>query len=442
MIYALALLCDWVGWKRCSSVLFSRTPRSDYAAWWGAVRLLQDHREDDVLKLLESVHQEHPEWKRAKRLLATIYLRRDPEKAVRLYTPPMEIWEEVFLGDFLMFFLNRREEGLIWWQRAYEHVDWRTAREQDNPARLLLKRIYRFTGDKVLLERFAELDTDNFRQQEIIDYAELLAGRGERDKARETLDRGFYIYRNDARLSACWARLGLGDMPSYRGKKCVESPVRYNISTGLLTEVSDLNGIVDQVHAQYPDGTIAVASSVVTMCEGTLLWTGTFKPSRLARFLGPYTGHGSGKPVHWYTYPVEAAWKVQAYMEIAGTFPVLLGALATVFGKILHRKGWFYDIVGPVAKAVDSDKVMPYDGCLVPGPLDVNASVFSLTRNGARVGIVDVNDVYGAEVVAASDDVDRDWLKRSLDDNPAGNDDSMTPIVVVMQQEQSAKDCN
>jgi hypothetical protein len=113
---------------------------------------------------------------------------------------------------------------------------------------------------------------------------------------------------------------------------------------------------------------------------------------------------------------------------------VLLGAAATVLGKLLHRKGWFYEVVGPVAKAVDSDKVMPYDGCLVPGPLDVEASLDALARTGAQVAVVDVNDLYGAEIIAATRGIDRDWLKRSLEDNPAGNDDSMTPIVVVMSE--------
>jgi hypothetical protein len=48
--------------------------------------------------------------------------------------------------------------------------------------------------------------------------------------------------------------------------------------------------------------------------------------------------------------------------------------------------------------------------------------------------VVDVNDVFGAEIVASTEGVDEDWLRRSLEDNPAGNDDSMTPIVVVMPE--------
>ena len=434
MMYAIASLYDWFGAKSFAMRLFATAPRSDYAAWWGAVGLMQTGRDEEALGLLTRVRAIHPEWKRTKRLLATLYLRRDPEKAVQLYSPPMAIWEEVFLGDLLYFFLHREDEGAGWWRQAYAKVDWNTARELDNPARLLLKRLCRISSDPVLLERFAELDTDNFRQQDIVGYVDILVSRGEMDKAREMLDRGLNIYRGDQMLMACWEKCGFGLLPSYKVKASGTKAVRHNVYTGLLTETSDLSSIVDRVHQEHPTGVVTIASSVVTMCEGTLLWIGTFKPSRLARFLGPYTGHGNGTFVHWYSYPKEAAWKVQAYIELAGTFRVLLGAGASILGKLLHRKGWFYEVVGPVAKAVDSDKVMPYDACLVPGPLNVKASIATLARKGAHISVVDVNDLYGAEIVASTEGVDEDWLRRSLEDNPAGNDDSMTPIVVVMPE--------
>lgn len=430
----IALLMDWFGSKRGAMALFARSPRSDYATWWGAVGLMQAGKEESALALLTRVRTAHPEWKRTKRLLATLYLRHDPQKAIQLYESPADIWEQLTLGDFLYFFLHREEEGIGWWKKAYEDIDWDTSRQLDNPARLLLKRLCRVTGDPVLLERFAELDTDNFRQRDIIDYANILASRGEKEKAKEMLDRGLYIYRGDSALKACWEQLGFGELPAYRTKVSGTSAVRRNVYTGLLTETTDLASVVDRVHEEQTTGVITIASSVMTMCEGTLLWIYTFKPSRLARFLGPYTGHGSGTFVHWYSWPNEAAWKVEAYIELAGTFRVLVGTAATLLGRVLHHKGWFYAVVGSVAKAVDSDKVMPYDACLVPGPLDVQGSIAALARGGARISVVDVNDLSGAEVVASTVGVDEEWVKRSLEDNPAGNDDSMTPIVVVMPE--------
>jgi hypothetical protein len=433
--YFLGRVLDWLGAKDAAAQLFCIAPRSDYAGWWAGVSLLQQGTGGDARALLERLHEAHPEWKRTKRLLATVYLRDEPDQAAALYATPMDTWDELTLGDLLFFFLDRKEEGLSHWRAAYKGVDWKTSRELDNPARLILKRLWRFTRDTSYLEQFAKLDTDNFRQQDIVDYANLLASRGELDQAREMLDRGLYIYRGDSALTACWEKLGFGSLPAYKVRSPGVAAVRHNVQTGLLTEVTDLPTVVKQVHEDYPDGVITIASSVVTMCEGTLLWIPTFHPSRLARLLGPFTGHGAGPVVHWYSYPREAAWKVEAYMELAGTLRVIVGAVATVAGKLVRHKGWFYSVVGPVAKAVDSDKLMPYDACLVPGPLDVQASLERLSSCGAQVAVVDVNDVFGAEIVACTNGVDVEWLRQALGDNPAGNDDSMTPIVVVMPAE-------
>ena len=45
--------------------------------------------------------------------------------------------------------------------------------------------------------------------------------------------------------------------------------------------------------------------------------------------------------------------------------------------------------------------------------------------------MVDANHLSGAWVVGASEGVDRDWLTRVLADNPAGNEDEGTPVVLV-----------
>ncbi len=47
------------------------------------------------------------------------------------------------------------------------------------------------------------------------------------------------------------------------------------------------------------------------------------------------------------------------------------------------------------------------------------------------MAIVDANHQTGAWVVDASAGVDRDWLARALADNPAGNEDEQTPVVLV-----------
>lgn len=74
----------------------------------------------------------------------------------------------------------------------------------------------------------------------------------------------------------------------------------------------------------------------------------------------------------------------------------------------------------------------PHDHHLIFGPIELDALTRDLAaRLGCGVAVVDANHLSGAWVVAASPGVDREWLSRVLADNPAGNEDEQTPVVIV-----------
>ncbi|HHY43979.1 MAG TPA: hypothetical protein GX508_03970 [Coprothermobacter sp.] len=391
-------------------------------------------RPDLAKEILEKKVKEK-NYPRCKRLLATLYLRTDPKKAEALYEKPSNMWEEVYLGDIRYYFLNDVGGALDAWQSAFEKVDWATAQQWDNPARNLLKRLYMVTKDSEFLERWAELDVDNFKQSEMADYIKLLYKKGEKEKAQETLNMCMYLYREDPILTKVAMELDL-EIPPYKKKKPeIENVTRKPLNAGLLKEDTNPETLIKAVHELHPDAVITLASSVLTIMQGTLMWAGTFKPCRLARTLGPFTEHAKGPLVHFYTHPIVADWKMQAYLELTGTVPVLFGALVAAIGKLFKQSGWFYKVIGPAAKAVDSNKIAPYDSCLVPGPLDSKGFTSRLCSQNIPFAIVDVNSVFGAEVVECCPQLDKKWIEGTLSDNPAGNDESMTPIVLLWKQE-------
>jgi len=53
------------------------------------------------------------------------------------------------------------------------------------------------TKDAEFLEKWAELDVDNFRQSQMADYIKLLYKKGEKERAQETLNVCMYLYRED-----------------------------------------------------------------------------------------------------------------------------------------------------------------------------------------------------------------------------------------------------
>jgi len=55
----------------------------------------------------------------------------------------------------------------------------------DNPARNLLKRLYMVTKDAEFLEKWAELDVDNFRQSQMADYIKLLYKKAKKKELKK-----------------------------------------------------------------------------------------------------------------------------------------------------------------------------------------------------------------------------------------------------------------
>jgi hypothetical protein len=74
----------------------------------------------------------------------------------------------------------------------------------------------------------------------------------------------------------------------------------------------------------------------------------------------------------------------------------------------------------------------PHDHHLIFGPIELDSLTRELSGTlGCEVAVVDANHRTGAWVLAGSRGVDRDWLAQALADNPAGNEDEQTPVVIV-----------
>ena len=70
------------------------------------------------------------------------------------------------------------------------------------------------------------------------------------------------------------------------------------------------------------------------------------------------------------------------------------------------------------------------------GPL--NSELFCYKLAGllkVDVAVVDANDLGGVKIIACSNSSVKEVLKKSLKNNPAGNDDQKTPIVLIRNEE-------
>jgi hypothetical protein len=74
----------------------------------------------------------------------------------------------------------------------------------------------------------------------------------------------------------------------------------------------------------------------------------------------------------------------------------------------------------------------PYERAIVFAPRDPDGFASALRdRIGVESAVVDANDLKRAKVLGASPSVDRAALEKALVENPHGNSDEQTPLVVL-----------
>ena len=136
--------------------------------------------------------------------------------------------------------------------------------------------------------------------------------------------------------------------------------------------------------------------------------------------------------------PLHSPEGMQGAILECGMPRVLAGAVAGAVGKLIGRRGWFYRVTGPQAAMIDDVAacIPPFDHHMVYGPRDPDRLAAQLADSlGCSVAIVDANHLTGAWAVGASKGVDRAWVEAALADNPAGNEDEQTPMVILREAE-------
>ena len=126
-------------------------------------------------------------------------------------------------------------------------------------------------------------------------------------------------------------------------------------------------------------------------------------------------------------------------MEMAlrevGTPRILLAAAVSVVGKLLGRKGWFYQVAGRRAASIDgpcSYTLPPYNQYVSLAPEEPSATAATVAKVlGCTAIIVDQNDL-GGEILGTSDEsLDYGHTLRILKDNPLGQESQRTPFGII-----------
>ncbi|MCX8014831.1 MAG: coenzyme F420-0:L-glutamate ligase [candidate division WOR-3 bacterium] len=207
--------------------------------------------------------------------------------------------------------------------------------------------------------------------------------------------------------------------------------IRIPVKTHIITDKDDICDVVEKYtkDIRKPNDIITISESVVAMTQGRAIPTCQIKPRLLARILWrfvrkvPY-GIGLRNP-----YSMECA------IRECGTLRILLASMVSAITKLFGRRGDFYRVAGIQARMIDAPGtagLKQYLDCVILGPKDPDKVVKKLAGlTNLPVAIVDVNDITGCWVVSVSDKKYTKLIEIALDDNPAGQGDACTPIIII-----------
>ena len=185
-----------------------------------------------------------------------------------------------------------------------------------------------------------------------------------------------------------------------------------------------------------------ISEKIVAITQGRSFFIWDIKVGRPARLLSRYVtrtpaGIGLGSP-----------FTMQLAIEEAGLPRVLFASAGGAVGKVLGRRGLFYDLVGGDIRAIDGPteySVYPANVSAKLGPKDPDAVAARLSA-AIRERVPEAyRDTFGGTVVMDANDIGRNVLgadapgpkeryEAMFADNPLGQGSEQTPMAVVFEQ--------
>ena len=415
-----------------------------------AKELKNNGKLNEAIIILENFVKENKrERLGAHKLLSDLYLKKgNRDKAVStlksaIQNNPDNLWLYLMLGDLYYFDLKDAKSAKSTYKKGLSFFE-KPVKTTMSPYRYFLKRLSTITYEnneladaKKYFELFIQIKPSDFYASDFEKFADVLLRLGDRQRAKEILRLGIKTHPGYRKLYDFAVRNFPGEDFPYREKKVkihYPSVQKISVKTPLIREGDNLYDIVDKYtkDIRKVGDVITVSSCVAAMCEERSVTVDTIFPSTLAKVVSRFVSHkdvpfGGAAPL---ANPVA----MEIAIREAGAVRIIFAAFAGAVGRFLHKSGWFYIVAGEQAAMIDDPPaaIPPFDYAVIPGPKDsfaVSEKIKKIT--GCEAAIIDANDLGNAWAVGYSSGVNKEKLEAVLSDNPAGNEDQQTPIVIV-----------
>ena len=231
------------------------------------------------------------------------------------------------------------------------------------------------------------------------------------------------------------------DAPYTNPGKCSEIIVedkkytRYAIKTHYIQVGKDnyVDIITRYVLPLYKSGDIiSISEKIISICQGRVVYKKDVKVSKLAIFLAKFV-HITPAGDH-----IGIPHKMQVAIDLAGTFRVIIAAFVSAITRLFGIRGLFYSIAGSNIASIDgfeTDGFLDYLDMAILPPANSDMVCNEIKeKTGVDCMIVDANDL-GVEILGTSNKMPytKKELKNIIRDNPAGQEDQSTPIILIRQ---------
>jgi hypothetical protein len=170
---------------------------------------------------------------------------------------------------------------------------------------------------------------------------------------------------------------------------------------------------------------IAIAESAVAIIQGRVYYAEEVKPRFLARKINRLFLKDSS---------LSSPYSLEMGFREVGVARILLATAAGILGKALGRSGDFYRVVGKGVATIDdcTGTLPPFDKYVVMGPVDLDKVTRTIKEGtGLEAAIVDANDLRKVDILASTCPQLASYLVASLIENPQGNANEQTPMVLI-----------
>lgn len=209
---------------------------------------------------------------------------------------------------------------------------------------------------------------------------------------------------------------------------------RYGIKTHFVEVGEDVMELIRQYVFPFIEkgDILSISEKVVSMCQENVIYKEDMKLSWFTKLMskfGKKTESGIG---------ITEPYKLQLMINMNGLGKVLFAGGVGILGKLFGVRGLFYKILGKESAGIDgfyshsSFEIYHTMATLIPNePEKVCNEIYREFH--IPVVIVDANDI-NVDILGKSDvlkDISNEKLAACIEDNPAGQDDELTPFIMI-----------